>query len=76
MLDPARLQALLGYDRDTAERFALHWHQVGHDAREASDWMQYHNVNVLQGIMWVNMSPSCENTGETSRANRYVTPQY
>lgn len=51
MLDAPRLQALLGYDRDTAERFALHWHQVGHDAREASDWMQYHNVNVLQGIM-------------------------
>jgi hypothetical protein len=51
MLDPARSQALLGYDRDTAERFALHWHQVAHDAREASDWMQYHNANVLQGIM-------------------------
>lgn len=51
MLDGSRLQALLGYDRDTAERFALHWHQVGHDAREASDWMQYHNSNVLQGIM-------------------------
>jgi hypothetical protein len=51
MLDAPRLQALPGYDRETAERFALHWHQVGHDAREASDWMQYHNVNVLQGIM-------------------------
>jgi len=51
MMDLPTLQSLLGYDRETAEHFALHWHGLGNDAREASDWMQYHNVSVLQSIV-------------------------
>ena len=51
MIDGPRATLLLGLGSDEIQNLVSCWHRTAEDAREASEWMQYHNVNVLQAIL-------------------------
>jgi hypothetical protein len=54
MMGPSVVQKITGMDLKQAQAQASDWFKLASAAQEASDWLQVHDVCVLQAIMWVH----------------------